>query len=148
MSTYSARSGIGYVGAYQVSGKPYLTGSLTIPGNASTPMEITFPNVTMEVVIKNTAVSGSPDLRFGISSHGVKGTVNNNYFQLEPGESFSMRWKIAKLYLLSHTTSETSASVGAALTGIHRGELLRWSMSGAISPVNLGANWSGSVGVG
>ena len=155
--SYRRQSGIGHTPAYQVSGIPYLTGSLTVPASSGTPLEVAFPMVTMDVVIKNTAVSGSPDLRFGISSAGVRGVVNNNYLTLTAGESFSMRWKVAKLYLLSDTTSPTSASVGAALTGIPKAALLKDPPSGSTigsvhaddpEAIVLGQNWSGSVGVG
>jgi len=133
--------GISNVGSYQVSGIPYATSSIAAPSNAGTPTEITFPDVTQRIFVSNVNIA-SP-LRVGFSSNGVKGT---NYFII-PAASSSVvyptqefRVKVSAIYLLSNTTTPTSASVFAELSNIGISHL-------ANSGPN-GSNWSGSAGVG
>jgi len=129
-------NGLGNVGSYQASAKPYLTSSLTVPDNTSEPLEITFPNVSRFVVITNTAEPSAPSrpIRFGFSSAGVQGSVDNNYVVLDNAETFEAEFRVTSVFLLSNTAQEGSASVIAGLTGIHHKHLLN--------------NWSGSIGVG
>ena len=46
--------GLGNVGSYQMSARPYLTSSLSVPFSSATPLEISFDTVTSFVVITNT----------------------------------------------------------------------------------------------
>jgi hypothetical protein len=135
--------GISNVGSYQVSGIPYATSSITAPSNAGTPTEITFPDIAQRVFVSN--INSASALRVGFSSNGVKGT---NYFII-PAASSSVvyptqefRVKVSAIYLLSNTTTPTSASVFAELSNIGISHLQN---SG---PNGVGNNWSGSVGVG
>lgn len=129
MPTYTfPKAGLNNVGSYQVSAIPFLTSSLAVPGSAGTPIVVQFPSVTKFVVVKNT---GTEELKFGFSEAGVQGT---NYFTVETGSYFEADWKVSKIYLLSNTTTATSASIAAGLTGIDQ--------------IELGNNWSGSLGVG
>ena len=136
MSIYNYRPGLGNAAAYQVSSQPYLTSSLTVPASGSDPMEISFPNVTKFVVITNTTPVAATNvtLRFGISSAGVKGSINNNYGTLNNGQSFEADFRVTKLYLMSDDVNQPTASVIAGLTGIDQNNLVN--------------NWSGSAGVG
>lgn len=129
--------GLGNVGSFQVSSRPYLTSSLTIPISSETPYEVHFESVSRFVIITNTLPGASTNvpLRFGFSANGVKGTENNNYGVLNNGESFEAEFKVTGIYLLSDSAvSETSASVIAGLTGIGKS--------------HLSGNWTGSAGVG
>lgn len=125
--------GAGHVGSYQVSGIPYLTSSLTVPANSSTPLEISFDKVSKFVIITNTLPGSATNvpLRFGFSENGVQGT---NYAILNNGETFEADLRVVRLYLLSDSTLPCSASVVAGLTGVEAKELRN--------------NWSGSLGVG
>ena len=134
--------GLQNVGSYQVSGIPYATSSITAPSNAGTPTEVSFPDVTQRIVVSN--VNTASALRVGFSSNGVK---NTNYFII-PAASSSVvyptqefRVKVSSIFLLSHTTTPTSASVLAELTNIDTNLLSRSGPTGL-------PNWSGSVGVG
>jgi len=133
MNEYMVRPGLGNVGSYQVSCVPWSSSSLAIPGSSSTPFEISFYNVTKFITVRNTRLvtDASTPLRVGFSSLGVQGS---NYFVLLNGESFSADFKVSRLYLLGDTTSPTSASVIAGLTGIESNKLV--------------TNWTGSEGVG
>lgn len=129
--------GLGNVGSYQVSAKPYLTSSLVVPVSSSAPLELSFNTVTKFVVITNTLAGSSTNvpLRFGFSANGVKGVVDNNYGVLNNGETFEADYKVIKIFLLSDSGSQQcSASVMVGLTGIAADHLTH--------------NWSGSAGVG
>ncbi len=122
---YQPLSGLGSVGAYQISGIPFATGSLSVDNVTVT--EISFPLVTKFVVIRNNSAN---DLRVGFSENGIN---DSNYFILGNKESYSGDLRITKLYLRGDTTT-TEVTVVAGLTGIGAG--------------NLPNSWSGSIGVG
>lgn len=122
---YQPVAGLGNVGSYQVSAAPWATSSLGV--TSTTPVEVSFPQVTKFVVVKNLTANS---LRVGFSEAGVQGS---NYFVLTNLESFSGDFRVTKIYLLGDTTN-TSASVVAGLTGIPAGQLAN--------------SWSGSAGVG
>jgi hypothetical protein len=135
-SRFNYTFGLGHVPSFQTSAKPYLTSSLTVPASGSEPLEISFYAVSRFVVITNDLDStGTPTpIRFGASANGVKGIENNNYGLLKNGQSFEAEFKLTKIYLMSDTANEASASVIAGLTGIENSHLTN--------------NWSGSSGVG
>jgi hypothetical protein len=120
--------GLGSVGSYQTSGIPYVLQVLA-PQSGSAPLEVSFPNITKFIVIKNVNAN-SKNLKVGFSINGLSG---NNYFTLAKGESFEGELRVSKLYLIGEA-EEVSASVIAGLTGIESSQL--WN------------NWSGSAGVG
>lgn len=128
--------GLNHVGSYQASARPFLTSSLNVPASSGTPTVVSFESVSKFVVITNTlpgSVTNVP-LRFGFSANGVKGVEDNNYGILNNGESFEADFKVSRVYLLSDSVNECSASVIAGLTGIGSN--------------HLSTNWSGSTGVG
>ena len=47
---YQYKPGLGAVGQYQVSGKPFITGSVDC---SAAPTEISFPSVTSWIVVQN-----------------------------------------------------------------------------------------------
>ncbi len=130
------RAGLGNVGSYQASAKPFLSSSIQVSGNLNV-VPISFPNVTRFITIKNTVsqIEASVGLRIGISQNGVKGT---NYLTLFNEESYSADWRVTEVFLRYHGDTvanvTVSASVIAGLTNIDAGELQH--------------NWSGSKGVG
>jgi len=126
---YSA--GFNNVGSYQASAEPWCSASLVVPALGETPLEVSFPQVTKFVVVKN---DGAGSIRVGFSSGGVAGVVNNNYFALAETGSFAADFRVTGLYLLSDSAQAGTATVVAGLTGIRSG--------------HLADNWSGSAGVG
>lgn len=80
-------SGLGNTAAYQVSGRPYLTGSVVENGNGATPaasqFKITFPYVTRTMRIVNT---GSAALRVHFADITVSPALHNehNYMVIPP----------------------------------------------------------------
>jgi len=128
--------GLGHVGSYQVSSRPFLTSSLAVTGSGGTPLSISFETVTKFITVTNTIAASDPPapLRFGFSANGVKGAPNNNYIVLDNGESYSADFKVTSVFLRGDTTTNCSASIIAGLTGI--------------SQASLATNWTGSAGIG
>tara|TARA_R110000824_G_scaffold209531_1_gene395320 strand:+ start:6652 stop:7149 length:498 start_codon:yes stop_codon:yes gene_type:complete len=146
---------LGKVGQYQMSGIPFITGSVFVHKGGSDPLEVAFPQVTRFVTVVNEATGSNKPLRVGFSSNGVTGShptregAAENYFVLNNGESYTGEWRVAAVYLLgankpleaesaANVTFPTTASVIAGLTGIPSQQLVRATNS----------NWSGSAGVG
>lgn len=125
------RPGIGNAASYQVSGIPWASGALAVPASGSTTLEVSFPQVTKSIVVKNVS-SGSVNMRVGFSHNGV--VNSSNYFLLSAGESFAADLKVTRLYLMSNNATPLVASIVAGLTNIDSTELT--------------TNWSGSSGVG
>ena len=129
--------GIGSVGSYQSSARPYLSHSIDVPQDG-TVIKVDLPNVTRFVTILNAGPAASNDvtMRVGFSENGVEARPNNNYFVLNNGESYSGDWKVRAIYFKVDTGAafNATASVVAGLTGINNDELM--------------TNWSGSAGVG
>lgn len=133
------KPGLNNVGNYQVSGIPFATGTLTVPANSGTPLEITFPSVTQRIQIHNNFGTDKP-IRVGFSANGVKG---KNYWLVEAHQTngksadrLEMRVKTTKIYLLSDDNTAVTSSVYilAELTGI--------------TDYDLATAYSGSAGIG
>ena len=58
---FDYKAGLGNVGSYQASARPFLSSSILVSGNLD-PVEISFPNVTRFVTIKNTVSQIDPDV--------------------------------------------------------------------------------------
>ena len=115
------KPGLGHTPSYQVSGQPWVSGSV-INGD----WELSFPSVTRFVTVTNGNTSGN--LKVAFSSNGL---AANNYMIVPPGEAVTLDVKVTEIYL---NGSSVTASVAAGLTGIPAGSLQN--------------NWSGSAGVG
>ena len=134
-------TGLNNVGAFQVSGMPYATGSLTIPASGSAPLKIEFPYVTQWISVTNV---NAKHVRLGFSEAGVANGEPRNYVLIHednhPAEH-TYYLKLTELWLLSDTgQSVSNFSVIAGLTNIPVERINNISPSGS--------NWSGSIGVG
>ena len=134
---YDQRTGLGNVGSYQASARPFVSSSIILPPAPALSTKISFSTVTKFVTIKNTSpISGlgaKAVVRVGFSANGVE--TGTNYYTLASQESFSADWRVSSVYLmLDSGLLNATASVIAGCTGINSLELLH--------------NWSGSVGVG
>ena len=134
MSVFNYGSpGLGHVGSYQVSGKPFLSGGINVGAAAGDLVRIDFPSVTRWVVITNHDTSN--DVKVSFSENGLS---TNNYFTVskDTGDYTNtmtqrLELKVTKLYLNGNSTN---VDVIAGLTGITAG--------------SISDNWSGSSGVG
>ena len=132
--SWKSHVGINHVGAYQVSGQPFASGSI----NATTTCKISFPYVTRWITIVNNDTTNA--CKVGFSKEGVDGTVTNNYFTIgkgasnQPTESVRLELKITELWL----SGATDVDVVAGLT----------SIDPTRTSTDTGPSWSGSSGVG
>ena len=128
--------GLGHVGSYQVSGKPYLSGGINVSTATQAgigPLEINFPSVTRWIIVTNHDTTNDVDVAF--SSLGFD---SNNFFTVSSDTNDRanmmtqrMELKVSRIYL---SGTSTQVDVIAGLTGISSGSILD--------------NWSGSSGVG
>ena len=102
------------VGAYQVSGRPWVSGS--IQAN-TTQKVIHFPNVTRWIAISNTGTAAAK-LSFSLAAED-----DNNYFEI-PGGTTTPRLEVkcVNIYLDGGDNSEC-LSVMAGLTNIPRDQM-------------------------
>lgn len=137
MPTYkNLNPGLNHTPAYQASGRPYATGSLTVDA----PKSVEFPYVTRWVCVIN---HGTGSVKVGFSQNGVTGTGGSaNYFQLNgtdsgtnDAQSIRLELKVSELWMYGNSNN---VDVIAGLTTI---PAVRTSGS-------AGTSWSGSAGVG
>lgn len=128
--SYNYKPGLNYVGSYQVSGIPYVSGGINCkPGNSQ--VKLTFPSITRSITILN-ADSADDEVIVSFSPNGV---ANNAYFSVFGGSPATLDVKVTEVYL----TGSDNVAVVAALTGIEARNI----NNPTVSP--SGANWSGSV---
>ena len=131
MSTYNYQAGLGNVGSYQVSGVPYVTGSVASSAAAK---QIVFPSVTSWVIVSN--VGGSADVKVGFSQKGIEGTSGNNYFMVNQDQvTPRLELKVTELWV----SGANEVSIMAGLTGISVVNINTENVSPS------GSNWSGSL---
>jgi hypothetical protein len=132
---FDYRAGLGNVGSYQSSAKPFLSSSIHVSSSGDV-VRIDFPNVTRFITIKNTGPDdGSADInmRVGFSENGIS---DENYLTITNQESYSADWRITSVFLKVHdigTFNATASIIGGMTT---------------IDSVELQHNWTGSEGVG
>jgi hypothetical protein len=123
MSSSWPKTGPNFTPAYQISGVPYVTSSLTdelLPPNnagASEVVRVQFPYVTRAFTIKNTGIS---PVRVGFSDLGI----------ISPGERTTATHggaakdtSLGRNYFIIHASGSTSLSQGASLNHVHRFDL-------------------------
>ena len=158
MSVYSPRaSGLGNSAAYQVAGRPYLTGS-SIDNESSKnyanskEYKVTFPTVTRKVSIKN--FSFDADIIVYFSPKAVSpSTITGGHFAIVPAQtgSLELNIKCTELYISPFPTNKYggtpgnfnagSFGIGAELTGIPAAEMYELTGSGInVSTYDNGQN--------
>lgn len=142
---FNLEPGLTFVGAYQVSGRPWASASIDCNADVRplTDCEIRFPYVTrwFKVINKDT----SNDCRVGFSASGVTGS--SNYFTVPKadvdangavGDSGVLELKVSAIWV----SGSTNVDIVAGLTNIPPGR------TSTGTPPGSGPNWSGSSGVG
>ena len=81
MSIYNYKAGIGNSASYQVSGKPWCSGSIDLTA-VTTPYKIGFPSVTKWVEIRNLAVTDGQLVICAFSENGLPSKGGTNHFTL------------------------------------------------------------------
>tara|TARA_B100000287_G_scaffold412840_1_gene443719 strand:- start:887 stop:1315 length:429 start_codon:yes stop_codon:yes gene_type:complete len=135
--SWQAEVGLNYVPAYQVSGRPWATGSLDTTANGADGVKVEFPTVTRWVAIINNDTGLAATV--GFSQAGLKGTNNFTISKRggAPGQSSvegPLEIKVTELWL----SGSSNVDIVAGLTSIDVNKC-----SGSKGP-----SWSGSSGVG
>ena len=125
-------TGLRSVGAYQVSGHPFLTGSL-ITGDAAGlggengEDKIQFPYVTKSIVITCGALGGSADLKIAFAPKGTGNVVSGKHFLTldTAGDSVTLNVKCKEIYLFVTGAAGKTANyeLFAELTNIPTGSM-------------------------
>ena len=145
---FNYQPGLGSVGAYQASGKPWVTSYTAVAtvASAGDATEILFPSVTRWIAISMEDATAESALRIGFSRHGVESLLSQtNYYLLwnsqglgaaaqGAAQTVTFEVKCNAIYIAGHANVIDNVSVMAGLTSISNGEII--------------TNWSGSVGVG
>jgi hypothetical protein len=150
MATYTYKPGLGQSAAYQVSGKPFVSGTIDakthkpLGATGVGPAVVNFPNVTNWVMVINHDTAN--DCRVGFSQNGVnrKGpnpqgnyiVVGNKEANGSPTALGPLDLKVTQLWL----SGSTNVDVIAGLTYIDASDI----NNASVSPD--GTNWSGSLG--
>ena len=116
MSTYNYKPGLGLVGAYQVSGIPYVKGPIDNASAGSGPHKITFPHVTKFISVTNTDVDN--ELLCGFSALGVSELTN--ILVVPATSSVLYELKVTEFY---YTGSVDAFGLVAGLTFINTDQL-------------------------
>ena len=137
MSLYSPRaSGLGNSAAYQVAGKPYVTGSTveSNPGAAGGEVKVTFPTVTKRITI---GVTGSAALRFHFDSLASAPAVGTGFHFVpifpttaNANHTFEIGAKCTELYVSGIGAGQSGFVLYAELTGIPASEMYVLTGSG------------------
>ena len=129
------RPGVGSVGQYQMSAKPFLSSSIHVRHTAVT--EINFPAVTSFIMIQNNLPTASANIPL-LAGFSQAGVVGDDGFKIviNNGETFKADFRVRQVFLAGLGAS-TTGSVYAGLTGIDS------QLSGS-----KGINYSGSLGIG
>ena len=110
-------TGLHHVGAYQVAGRPYCA-----TGSANGEDEITFPQVTKQIVVLNT--DSADDLYVYFSSSAPDG----NKYKIAYGEQQTFNVKCKQVYLSG--SSGCDYSLYASLTHIDKNRMYALTGSG------------------
>jgi len=140
MANFQYKAGLHNVGSYQVSGKPFATGSITCRDDDLPMVVVKFPSVTSWVVVTNSDINPNAQgfLRVGFSENGCEGNDDNSFLEVSGGvTSPRLELKVSEIWL----SGSANCSVMAGLTFIGTDAV----NNSAISP--NGTNWSGSTGV-
>jgi len=126
-NVYSA--GLRNVGSYQVSGRPFITGSYlegaattvpgTIPDSGTSQILIGFPKVTKSLTVWNYSNDALAKLRVTFASTGsmTNYPANGCYYELGQNESVTLSLKCKEVYL-SAVSAEVQWKLYASLTNI------------------------------
>jgi hypothetical protein len=136
MGQWDLEPGLNAVGSYQVSGRPFASGSINCKlGARPGGYEVVFPYVAKWFKVIN---NGTDACKVAFSVSGMTGSFN--YFTVSKfsngvsGDSGTLEIKASAIWI----SGSTDVDVVAGLT----------SISSRLTTTDAGTNWSGSVGVG
>jgi len=128
---HNYRTGINNVGSYQVSGRPFLTGSnITGSGTNNGEVKISFPSITKSFTVINR---GATSLIIHFDTRANTDVITNHHYLTLSGtdDSFGFDVKCKEVYLSSYLPSGIgSFELHGELTGIDQSEMHAMSGSG------------------
>ena len=150
--------GLNQVGAYQVSGRPFASGSCLAPASGSASLVVRFPCVTKWVQIEPNRAELGNSLRVAFSENGLHDKGGHN-FRVHASSSLRgpLDLKVSELWFMGDLNSEGTFTfdIVAGLTGIPaaRTSTATSASVNGLTTINGvveagGNNWSGSIGVG
>jgi len=125
MSSNIYTAGLNHVGSYQVSGKPYLSGS-NMPGDQTTSLNFQFPSVSKSITVKSNyahaiRVHFAP-FQAGVSPFVKGATTNNNFVTIPANGSQTFDVKCKEIFISSTNnaagTTNDDVQIYAELTTI------------------------------
>ena len=147
-NSWKLAPGLHNVGSYQVSGRPYASGSCLAPVSGSNSFVLRFPMVTKWFQIEPKQTMLSRELRVAFSENGLH-DKNGSNFRLHASSSFCRPWdmKVSEVWFMSEDASTFTFDVLSGLTNIQISSLYTTdkTVNGVVEAA--GPNWSGSSGV-
>jgi|TARA_R100000149_G_C5852187_1_gene120556 hypothetical protein len=143
MSIYNPRaSGLGYAPAYQVSGKPYVTGSVVqgAGGSGAEEVKVTFPQVTKSITVACTGAAGTA-IRFHFDSIQDSANVGGQHgpgthaiplyaTTADVNHVFTFDAKCKEIFISNPTPNQTGFILYAELTSIPSSDMYELTGSG------------------
>jgi hypothetical protein len=129
------KPGLHNVGSYQVSGRPWITGSDAHPAN--TEVQVKFPSVAKSFTVINLTGSGLGSsqlfVHFAPGSSGTETIANKHYIPLDTHEdSYTFNVKCSSVYISAPSTNGQIARwrIMAELTNIQTSSMFILTGSG------------------
>ena len=149
--------GINNVGSFQVSGRPYATGSCVAYASGSTSLVVRFPNVTKWVMVQpQHDMAHARSLRVAFSENGLHGKgagtpIGGYNFNINISSSLCMPLdlKVSEMWFMSNDAATYTFDVVAGLTSLPASRVSMpqdRAVEGTVEAA--GPNWTGSLGVG
>ena len=124
------KSGLGSVGSYQVSGRPWITGSVI----NNDQHKISFPSVAKSVTVINTDASGggTDEILVHFNATGSGRVIAGNHFHrlYSKTDNVTFNVKCKEIYITNTASVNTNYRVLAELTGISTTEMFALTGSG------------------
>jgi len=148
-NSWKLAPGLNNVGSYQVSGRPYASGSCLAPKSGSTSLVVRFPTVTKWVNIEPRITGSNRDVRVAFSQNGLH-QKGGSYFRVNLSSSLRgpLDMKISELWFMSEDGGTVTFDIVAGLTNIPTRHVETEDRTVNSVVTAAGTNWSGSVGVG
>jgi|TARA_R110002126_G_scaffold122675_1_gene264534 hypothetical protein len=133
-SSYVRASGIGNASAYQVAGKPFLTGNLDIDNGVED--KIVFPTVTKKIVVKNMA---DIDLRVHFATTASTQVNQTSAYWTLPTtkDEITLNVKCTEIYISNPTGNNGKYELYAELTGIPAENMFTLTGAGITGATNV-----------
>ena len=131
-ANYKYGTGLRNVGSYQVSGHPYITGTVDM-GNAGTEHVVSFPYVSKNVTV---IASGSSVIKVHFNSDSADGDVLDaaHFITLDSDEdSITFDVKCKEIYL-TNVSANAAFQLYASLTNINASNMYVLTGSGLTDP--------------